>query len=329
MITSSKKRFVEYSERCPKCGKGPPIEDYICGEILCSSCGYIIKESEIDIYPEWRAFTKEEREAKARVGIPLSLAVFDKSLATMLDDSKRDASGRRLTHQERVMAQRMKKWDIRSQMEMPSHRNLKRALTELDKSADKLKVSNNVVERAAYIYRKALKKNLVRGRSILSIITASLYAACRETDTPRTLNDVIEASGVEKKDVARSYRLLLRELKLKMPVVVSLRYVSKIANKATIPERTSRKALETLKEAKRTKISAGKDPIGLAASALYIACLLDGRARTQKEIAKAAGVTEVTIRNRYKSLREGIRSTETTELERLTIRQLIRYQKGR
>lgn len=274
------------------------------GELLCSNCGYIIKESEISTRPEWRAFTKEEREEKARVGMPSSLAIHDRGLATKLgaDTRDRDASGRSLTPGERRRIKRMRMWDRRSQMQVPLHRNLLQALTELDRIADKLNVGNDLVERAAYIYRKALKKNLVRGRSISSMITASLYAACRESSTPRTLKDVAKASGVERKDVARSYRLILRELDLKMPVVDSVRYISKIASKAGISEKTARRTIRILQKAKDAHISTGKNPQGLTASALYIACTLEGEPVTQKAIASAAGVTEVTIRNRCKSL---------------------------
>jgi len=297
-----KTTFIK-NQNCPKCGKGPVIEDTTRGEFFCNNCGYVIKENIVDTSPEWRAFTKEERETKARVGMPSSLAIHDKGLATKLGTFKRDASGRRLKPSERSRVKRMQMWDRRSQMQVPMYRNLQQAFTELNRMADKLKVSSSVIEKAAYIYRKALKKDLVRGRSISSIIAASLYAACRESGTPRTLKDVADASGVRKKDIARSYRLLHRELDLKMPVTDPLRYISRISNRIGISERTSRRALDILKKAQEDGISAGKKPIGLAAAAIYVACTIDGKNVTQEEIARAAGITEVTIRNRHKGLR--------------------------
>ncbi|MCP8311353.1 MAG: transcription initiation factor IIB [Candidatus Methylarchaceae archaeon HK02M1] len=304
MMISHKKLLVKHPKKCPRCGKGPVLEDLTRGEFFCNNCGYVIKESVVDTRPEWRAFTKEEREEKARVGMPSSLAIHDRGLATKLGAGRRDVSGRLLNPSERRRINRMRMWDRRSQMQVPLHRNLLQALTELNRIADKLKVSSSIVERAAYIYRKALKKDLVKGRSISSIITASIYAACRESSTPRTLKDVAKASGIKRKDLARSYRLILRELDLKMPVLDPAKCVSRIASKVGISERTSRKALRILDKAKRAGVSAGKDPMGLAGSALYIACLLDGKDVTQEEIGRAAGVTEVTIRNRYKSLRK-------------------------
>ncbi|MCP8323216.1 MAG: transcription initiation factor IIB [Candidatus Methylarchaceae archaeon HK02M2] len=301
-----KQSFSNLDERlryCPLCGRRSILEDNIRGELLCSNCGYIIKESEIDPSPEWRAFTKEDRDAKARVGMPSSLAIHDKGLATKLGYGKVDASGRRFTPQERARVKRMQMWDRRSQMQVPMYSNLEKAFFILNGSADKLGVGHNVVEEAAYIYRKALKKNLIKGRSISALIAASLYAACRETHTPRTLKDVAKASGVVKKDVARSYRLLHRELNFKMPVTDSRKCVTRIASKAGIPEKTARKAMGILEDAKTTGMSAGKGPMGQAGAALYVSCLLDDVNVTQKEIADAAGVTEVTIRNRYKTLK--------------------------
>jgi transcription initiation factor TFIIB len=159
-----------------------------------------------------------------------------------------------------------------------------------------------VVEKAAYIYRKALERGLVRGRSISAIIAASLYAACRDRETPRTLKDLAVVSNVKKKDIARCYRLLLKEMDIKMPVVDPAKCVSRIASRASLSERTKRRALEILKKAEEERISAGKDPMGLAAAALYVSCTLEGEDKTQRDVAEAAGVTEVTIRNRYKGL---------------------------
>jgi transcription initiation factor TFIIB len=177
-------------------------------------------------------------------------------------------------------------------------------MSELERLSGKVNITPPLKEKAALVYRKALEKGLVRGRSINAITSAALYAACRESGTPRTLNDIAEASLVDKKDVARCYRLLLQELKFNMPVADSLTYVSKIAEKNRITGRTQGTAITILADAKRKRFAAGKDPMGLAAAALYIACLLNNERVTQKDIAEAAGVTEVTVRNRYKALKK-------------------------
>jgi transcription initiation factor TFIIB len=186
-------------------------------------------------------------------------------------------------------------------------RNLRYAFMQLDKLKDKLTLSNAIVEKAAYIYRKALSKSLVRGRSIEGMLAASVYAACRDVETPRTLGDVSSAINIKRKDLSKNYRLLVNELDLKMPVVSSITCISKIANKVGLNEKIKRQALDILRVANENRLTAGKDPMGMAASALYIACVDQNADVSQKDVAMAAGVTEVTIRNRYKDLKKSLK----------------------
>ncbi|MEE9283731.1 MAG: TFIIB-type zinc ribbon-containing protein [Nitrososphaerales archaeon] len=293
-------------QRCPRCGRGPMVVDTAGGELFCSSCGYVVQEKIEETGPEWRAFSKEEKDDRSRTGVPASLAMHDMGLATVIGVEDRDASGRSLPASMKAAIERLRTWDGRSQVHEPVDRNLRQAFSELDRLADKLNLSDAVIEKAAYIYRKALERGLVRGRSISALIAASLYAACRDTETPRTLKDVAAACNIKKKDIARCYRLLLRDMELKMPVVDPTKCVSRIASKAGLSEKTKRRALIILKRAEATRTSAGKDPMGLAAAALYVACVLEGESKTQKDVAEAAGVTEVTIRNRYKGLKHAL-----------------------
>jgi transcription initiation factor TFIIB len=286
------------------------VIDSTKGEMVCSYCGFVVKERIEETGPEWRAFSKEEKDDRSRVGIPTSLAMHDMGLATVIGSENRDASGKNLAGSIRTAIERLRTWDGRSQVHEPVDRNLRQAFSELDRLADKLSISDVVVERSAYIYRKALDKGLVRGRSIGALIAASTYAACRVTETPRTLKDVAAASGMKKKDVARCYRLLLRELELRMPVTDPVKCVSRIASKSGLTERTQRRAVGILKRAIESRTSAGKDPMGLAAAALYVACVLESENKTQKDIAEAAAVTEVTIRNRYKGLKTALKIQE-------------------
>ncbi len=295
------------SDRCPRCGKGPLATDNSTGEIFCVSCGYVVIERGEEFGPEWRAFSREEHEDRSRTGIPTSLAMHDMGLATIIGPFDKDAAGKPLAANIRSTIERLRTWDSRSQVHEPLDRNFRQAFSELDRLKDKLSVGENVIEKAAYIYRKALEKGLVRGRSISALVAAALYAACRDTETPRTLKDIANASNIKKKDIARCYRLLIRELDLQMPVVDPLKCVSRIASKAGLSEKTKRVAIDILKRAEEAKISAGKDPMGLAAAALYVACVMHGENKTQKDVAEAAGVTEVTIRNRYKGLKTALK----------------------
>jgi transcription initiation factor TFIIB len=273
------------------------------GEAYCSYCGFVSSEKMIETGPEWRSFSSDEKDDKSRTGLPTSLAIHDMGLATIIGGENRDAAGRSLSGSMKSSIERMRTWDRRSQVRESTDRNLRQAFGELSRLSEKLSVSEAVTERAAYIYRKALEMSLVRGRSITMILAASLYAACRDREVPRTLKDLAAASNVKKKDIARSYRLLIKEMDLKMPVVDPARCVTRIASKAKVGEKTQRRALQILLKAGKERISAGKDPMGLSASAIYVACTLEGENITQRDIAEAAGVTEVTIRNRYKGLR--------------------------
>ncbi|HVC26843.1 MAG TPA: TFIIB-type zinc ribbon-containing protein [Nitrososphaerales archaeon] len=293
-------------DKCPRCGKGPMVVDNAGGELVCSSCGFVVKDKIEETGPEWRAFSKDEKDDRSRGGIPTSIAMHDMGLATVIGALNRDASGKSLSGSMKATVERLRTWDSRSQVHEPQDRNLRQAFSELDRLSDKLSVSDAVIEKAAYIYRKALERGLVRGRSISAIIAASLYAACRDRETPRTLKDLAVVSNVKKKDIARCYRLLLKEMDIKMPVVDPTKCVSRIASRAQLSERTKRRALEILKKAEEARISAGKDPMGLAAAALYVSCTLEGEDKTQRDVAEAAGVTEVTIRNRYKGLRSAL-----------------------
>jgi transcription initiation factor TFIIB len=204
--------------------------------------------------------------------------------------------------------ERLRTWDSRTQAHSSAERNLRQALNEMDKLKDKLALTDAVVEKAAYIYRKAMEKKLIRGRSIHGLVAACIYAACRNTETPRTLDDIAKGINIRRKDVARCYRLIFRELELKIPIPDPKKGISRIASLVDLSEKTKRKAIEILDKAKKVGMIAGKDPMGIAAAALYIACISNGELKSQKDISLASGVTEVTIRNRCAGLRKIIDS---------------------
>ena len=292
------------NSKCIRCGKSSLLTDGVTGEQFCAKCGFVISEKSQELGPEWRSFQKDSGSDPTRTGAPTSLTIHDRGLSTVINPQNKDASGKPLSTSMKSTIERLRTWDSRSQVHESADRNLRQALNELNRLKDKLAISANVLEKAAYLYRKALEKKLVRGRSISAMIAASLYAACRDTETPRTLNDVADAANVKRKDISRCYRLLHKELELKMPVVDSIQLIARISSKLGITEKTKRYAVKVLQEAQERKESAGKDPMGLAASALYLACIKNEVSITQRDLAEAAGVTEVTIRNRIKALRE-------------------------
>lgn len=300
-VLKSRQRLVE---KCPECTSKNLVHDYDSGETICGDCGLVLYEQMLDKGPEWRAFTQDEKASRSRVGMPTSYSIHDKGLSTAISQVDRDAFGRKLPLSTRLQMWRLRKWQIRSRVHSSIDRNLAQAMAELERLSSKVSISKPIKEKAAVIYRKALDKALVRGRSINSVAAAALYAACRKSGSPRTLREISEASLVEKKDVARCYRLLLQELDFHMPISDPLTYVSKIAEKNGVSGKTQGTAIAILRDAKRKRFSAGKDPMGMAAASLYIACLQNNEKITQKDIAEAAGVTEVTVRNRYKALKK-------------------------
>ena len=293
------------NSNCQRCGKNSLLTDEDTGEQFCAKCGYVISEKLQASGPEWRSFQKDGGSDPTRTGAPSSLTIHDMGLSTVINPQNRDATGKPLSASMKSTIERLRTWDSRSQVHEPVDRNLRQALSELNKLKDKVAISTNVLEKAAYLYRKALEKKLVRGRSISAMIAAALYAACRDTETPRTLKDIADAANVKRKDISRCYRLLHNELDLKMPVVDSIQCIARISSKLKINEKTKRFAIQVLKDAQERKESAGKDPMGLAATVLYLSCVQNGVSITQRDLAEAAGVTEVTIRNRYKGLKVG------------------------
>ncbi len=301
-----KTTYEQLPSLCPECGSRKIIQDGGSGETVCEGCGLVIAEPIINTGPEWRAYTPKEWKNRARVGLPLSFSLHDKGLSTIIGSISRDALGKKIPQDTKHKMFRLKRWNNRSTKNASENRNLSQAMRELQKISEKLHVPSIVQERAALIYRKALRNGFVRGRSISSMILGSLYAACRLTQTPRTLEDVARHSHLDKKDIARCYRLLIKEFNIRAPVPKAKLRVPKIASAVKLSENTQRKAIEILEEAERRRMTGGKDPMGMAAAALYLACVMNGEKRTQKNIAHAAGVTEVTIRNRYKDLKSSL-----------------------
>ena len=295
--------FHNSREICYKCELISLIIDPETGEAICSNCGTVLSERPNDFGLEWRSFS-DGKLSRERGGSPTSLRLHDMGLATIINPQNKDATGKPLTIPMRRSIHRLRIWDNRSQAFKPVTRNLRYAFTELNKLKDKLAISDFVIEKAAYIYRKAVERKLVRGRKISTMIAASLYAACRNTGTPRTLKDISQAGNLEKREIAKCYRIIHRELGLKMPVFDSVNCVARISSRLDISEKIKRRATEILKLCQECEKSAGKDPMGLAAAALYMSCIENSQEITQREIAEVAKVTEVTVRNRYKILKK-------------------------
>jgi transcription initiation factor TFIIB len=285
---------------CPECGAQRFEEDSAEGQLVCVECGLIVDENRIDESAEWRAFNQEEREKKARAGQPLTYTKHDMGVSTEI--GKGSGELYKVSGNKRAQYYRLRKWHKR--LTKSKDRNLGFALSELNSMVSNLNLPESVHEEVARLYEKAVDKGLVRGRSMESIISALLYIVARKQGTPRTLDEISEASGIEKREIGRAYRYVARELGLRILPAKPQDYVPRFAGKLQLSGEVQARARQILKEAREKDLLSGKGPTGLAAAALYIAAVLEGEKRTQREVADVVGVTEVTIRNRYKELAE-------------------------
>jgi len=284
---------------CPVCSSTSFIIDSVAGEVLCRMCGAVLTESVPTLAPEWRKLDDEN----ARVGAPYTLLSHDKGLSTTISTSRRDANGKVIAADGVEAISRLRLLDRRASMQNSANRSLHKGLRELEKIADKLGISKTIVEQAAWIYRKVLKEGFTRGRPLQATAAAALYAACRDLEAPRTLKDFAAITNVSKKDLARCYRKMLSIIELQLPTVDLMKCISRVAASVGFGEKVKRRAFELVRLAQKSGNLVGKDPMGTAAAVLYIAGTLEGEPIRQKDLAKAAGVTEVTIRNRCRSLK--------------------------
>ncbi len=291
-------------KKCPECKSKRLIRDYERGEIICADCGLIIAENIHDMGPEWRAFDAEQKEKKARGGAPIKYMRPNKGLVTEIDQYNRDIRGGKISPKKQAQLYRMRKWHKRASVSTSMERNLIIALTELDRVASSLGLPENIKESAALLYRKAVKEELIRGRLIESVVAAVIYAICRMQGIPRTLDEISKASGIEKKEIGRAYRFLKTELDINVPLTDPGQYVPKFAAALKLSGEVQEDAIKLIKKALRKGLISGRGPTGVAAAALYIASAMHGVKKTQKEVADVAGVTEVTIRNRYRELKK-------------------------
>jgi len=285
-----------------ECGNTEIITDTSTGEQICTACGTVLNDTVIDHGPEWRAFDPQQTENLTRVGAPLTPLIHDKGLSTTISWRSQDATGRRLTQEEKQRQYRLRKWQRRTSASDSTQRNLTQALSELTRIADELNLPQNTRETAAMIYRRAVTQGLIRGRTIQSVVASAIYMSCRQCQVIRSLEDVAKAATITRKEAARNYRHLYKQLQPEVPQVDKDNLITKYVNQLRISGQTERLCRKVMDQAAEQRLTIGRAPEGITAAALYIACKINQEDRTQGEIAKAAQITEVTIRNRYKEL---------------------------
>jgi transcription initiation factor TFIIB len=292
---------------CPLCkSDNAIITDPKSGEVICSKCGMVVSDKIQETRQESRRFfntTEKSKERVRRTGMPTSLARSDMGLSTVIGKTDKDASGSKIEPSMRSTMHRLRTWDFRTQVYTSTDRNLRFAFNELHTLKDKLGLPDAIIEKTAYIYRKSQERGLTRGRSVSALLAAAIYIVCRQMGVPRTLDDIAIISNIKRKSIAKCYRQIIIELDLKLPMIDTTKCIARVANKVNISERTKHQAINLMNDVVNSGLSAAKDPMGLAATVVYASCVGTGEQKSQIDIANAADVTEVTIRNRLKDLK--------------------------
>jgi len=293
---------LEQSLTCPCCGSGKLMKDKYRGELVCRECGLVIEEDLIDYRPEWRAFDAEQREQRSHTGPPMTPTLHDKGLTTTIGWQNKDSYGRTIPNKNKSQIYRLRKWQKRIRAKNAAELNLAQAFSTIVRITSAMGLPRIVRENAALIYRQAADNDLIRGRSIDSVAAASVYAACRQCNVPRSLDELCTFADISKKEIGRNHRFIARELRLKLKPLQPQDYVARFCNRLHLSQEVQQKTLDILNRARDHQLNIGQNPVSVAAGSIYIASVLCGDRKTQKEVATESGVTEVTIRNRYKEL---------------------------
>tara|TARA_R110002020_G_scaffold157312_3_gene340002 strand:+ start:455 stop:1390 length:936 start_codon:yes stop_codon:yes gene_type:complete len=292
-----------YNFKCKECKCKVYEVASSTGEMVCRDCGLVGSNLVLDEGPDWRTFADTpDGDRQDRTGMPSTELLHDKGLTTDIGWQNRDYAGSSMSSDMSKLFRRLRRQHQRTRISSSTERNLAVALGELQRLASRMALPQNVREEAAFIYRKAVEKKLVRGRSIEGVVAASLYAACRIQGIPRTLDEVGQFSRTGRKEIGRTFRAVSKDLMLRVPPASPENYVPRFCSILGLPTTVECKALTILSQAQSIDLTAGRGPTGIAAASVYLASMLQGHQRTQREVSDAAGVTEVTIRNRYKEI---------------------------
>ncbi|QMU55339.1 MAG: transcription factor TFIIB [Nitrosopumilus sp.] len=287
------------------CKKISLITDLNTGEIVCSHCGAVVPEKSIDESAESSHVSAEEYMNNSRTGQKISLKMADMGLSTIIESKDRDSTGRSLSTENKRMFYRLRMWDRNSRFANTNQSYMK-AFTLLDGLKAKLGLSDAVVEQTAYLFRKIALKKILAGRSTVGMICATVYIACRLTNTPRTIQDVASAGNIKRKQLQSIYRFLLQQLDIYPESYSPTEFVTRISNESNVSEKTKRYAMKILAKSQKIGITTSKNPMAMAAAALYIASLRNRENISQTRISEISGISSVTIRDRAKEINDNL-----------------------
>jgi transcription initiation factor TFIIB len=300
---ASSENLIIEKNTCTECGENIFFDENR-GLLVCESCGLVHSENYIDRGPEWKAFDADQRKKRTRTGAPMTYMIHDKGLSTMIDWKNKDFYGREIPAKLRGQIYRLRKWQSRIRVSDATERNLTFALSELDRMASNLDLPKNLRECSAKIYRDAVEKHLIRGRSIEGVAAASLYAACRMYKVPRTLNEIADIARVDKKEIGRSFRFISNELHMNLNPTIASDFLTRFISELGLSTKCQKIAKKIIKMAQDRGLTSSRGPTGVCAAAIYASTLITKEKRTQRKIARISQVTEVTVRNRFSELVE-------------------------
>ncbi|MFD1514517.1 transcription initiation factor IIB [Halomarina rubra] len=288
---------------CPECG-GRIVDDNQHADRACRECGLVIEAGQLDHGPEWRNHEGDPETNRERTGAPITELQHDRGLSTKIGWQNKDAYGQALEPNQRAKMKRLRTWDERFRSRDSQDRNLKQAFGEIDRMASALGLPQMTRELAARLYRSAITEGLLPGRCIESVASGCLYAAARNTDAPRSLDEIATVSRVERLRIQRAYRYVARELGLGVQLADPETYVTRFRSKLEFDEEVEYVARELIESAVEHNVHSGRSPLSIAAGALYAAARLTNTDTTQAAVSEASTVSEVTIRDRYQEILE-------------------------
>jgi len=294
--------ITQYLQDENSCTHLTSICDKNTGEEICKNCGQVLIHNMVDHSSD--GFNDDFKNT--RTGPKLSMTMHDGGLSTVIGKSNFDSNGKSVPYGMKSSLNRMRMWDSRSKASSTSQRNLMVALLEITKLKEKMSLSDAIIERSAYFYRKAAEKKLVRGRTVKGIVGACIYAACRDFGTTRTIIEISKCMQERRNIIARSYRLLFQQLSLEVPVPDPTSGIVRFSNNMELSEKIKRDAIFILDTLKEKQVVAGKKPDAVAATVIYMACIKNNESVSQQKISKISGISNVTIRNRLKEFKKYI-----------------------
>jgi len=299
---------IEYTNSCPECGSKHLTRDYKRAEVICEKCGLVVDDAIIDQTPEWNAYSYEEENKMSRTGSPMNYARHDKGLSTEISPGNFDYYGKKISYKNRIAIHRKRKWQYRTRTRNTVEYNMLHAFKKINQMASRMGLPKSVKENAAMIYRKVAERNLTRGRNIESIVAASIYASCRQCKVPRTLDEISAFTNLDRskarRKVGKSFRFLTRTLNLRIIPPSPEEYMARYVDDLNLDSDVEAQTVELLSLSKQAGFTVGKSPLCMVAAAIYLSSKMCGKRMKQHEIVEVIGITEVSIRNRYKEMVE-------------------------